>query len=182
MLICSIDPGKEGAWILLKDGYPVNGGSLPYIEIGTLFYPPTQEYTEILDGLQLKLPDADYYVIEYPIAMPGVGITTVAKSFQSWGVLFNTLTMKAKGMGSQVVIVRPKEWVLPMHQKFCRDAWDERSPKLKSREVFNNLWPLCSLRFFGLTPQHEGGIDAALLGFYYYWSKNPTKKVIIKGK
>ncbi len=155
MNILGIDPGKDGAAVLIRDGAHVHAVLASELLCGPSWEAAHAEVTRWLRLVHATWP-LDLVVLERVGGRPGEGATSARTMGVGWGLWLGGASM----LGVPVIIPTPQRWQREMLADLPGDT--------KARSV---AWCRAHLPELDLTPgrrrvPHDGLADAACLAVY----------------
>jgi len=155
MNILGIDPGKDGAAVLIRDGAHVHAVLASELLCGQSWEAAHAEVTRWLRLVHATWP-LDLVVLERVGGRPGEGATSARTMGVGWGLWLGGASM----LGVPVIIPTPQRWQREMLSDLPGDT--------KARSV---AWCRAHLPELDLTPgrrrvPHDGLADAACLAVY----------------
>lgn len=150
-IICGIDPGKQGALVLMEDNKLLNFQLMPL----------NAACEPCFNGVRTILKDfnPDHIFLERAVAF-GMGTTSAF----NYGRGFSTLEIAILMSGKPVTYIEPAKWSREMHEGIDKNL----KSKQKSLLAFERLFPHLKER----VPKnkngkiHEGVLDALLIAAY----------------
>jgi crossover junction endodeoxyribonuclease RuvC len=155
MNILGIDPGKDGAAVLIRDGAHVHAVLASELLCGQSWEAAHAEVTRWLRLVHATWP-LDLVVLERVGGRPGEGATSARTMGVGWGLWLGGASM----LGVPVIVPTPQRWQREMLSDLPGDT--------KARSV---AWCRAHLPELDLTPgrrrvPHDGLADAACLAVY----------------
>jgi hypothetical protein len=155
MLVLGIDPGLNGAIVLLDDAGGLQNFLMPLTVEGKN---KSLDFEALQKNFQGIPASGCHVFLERAVAF-GMGLTGAF----SYGRGFGFIEIAIKLAGLPVTQVSPKEWTKEMHQGISADL----KPKVKSQIAVERLFP----QFVSAIPRakgkmHEGIVDALLIAGY----------------
>jgi crossover junction endodeoxyribonuclease RuvC len=155
MNILGIDPGKDGAAVLIRDGAHVHAVLASELLCGQSWEAAHAEVTRWLRLVNATWP-LDLVVLERVGGRPGEGATSARTMGVGWGLWLGGASM----LGVPVIIPTPQRWQ--------REILADLAGDTKARSV---AWCRAHLPELDLTPgrrrvPHDGLADAACLAVY----------------
>lgn len=163
MKIVGIDPGFQGAAVRIEDGKITGHMLFPVVTVlkstktksGAL--KKGTEYLEAEMFRQLSELQADTFVLEKSIAMPGQAAQATAAVFLGQGLLRGFIT----ALKTPVVYVAAQTW----QSQLFRDC-PKGDTKTTAALVCSRTWPDFQFILPGQKKPHSGLCDAALIALY----------------
>jgi hypothetical protein len=104
--------------------------------------------------------------MELPQFRPGSSAQSLGTVGINWGILYGVI----KAQDIPIVTVHASAWTQKLHSldKRCHEIEDT---KAKAKLIFDKLYP-AGHGNPKIKPDHDGVIDAALIGFWWLWENN----------
>jgi hypothetical protein len=159
--VMSADPGIFGGLVLLDRGRISKAYKMPIVKEGDNH---RVDPLSIVYCLQESQPQV--VVMELPQFRPGSSAQSLGTTGINWGILYGVI----KAQGIPIVTVHASVWTQKLHSldKRCHEIEDT---KAKAKLVFDKLYP-AGHGNPKIKADHDGVIDAALIGFWWLWENN----------
>lgn len=174
MRVLGIDPGIDGALVLMDGELPVKWAVMPTVKAqagfrkrnGRLIYDENgnkiPKYRTEVDPVEMvrifRDFAPDHIFLEEVTSRPAQGVVSVF----SFGRSFGDVRTAGAWLGCDLTRVRPQEW-----QKAIFKGLDRKDSKIMAVETVCNLWPGINLRKSKRARKLHGGLcDAACIAEY----------------